>query len=357
MRHGLIVLAVAALVWGALQSSRLQIIHADRNIGRKESGQQLRVLKGNVHVLKDTIHIYCDSAKYYEAVERLDLFGRVKVDDGDKIMRSGKMRYYVNSDVLEAEQRVRIRSKSDSLFAQFVRYNLGTKEARANKDVFMFNYPDSAEITGDQAYYSEKDSVFRASGNARFRKYENSDTFTVKAAHITYLRSGGGSAVAIDSVRITRGSLLALADTARYLSKAEEARLRGNPRAWIDESKLTGKFINAHFDSNEVDYIYVKEEAEAISRVDSVSDNFNRLRGREIEFFIQKRQPVRIVSRHNASSLYFLKETGDQGTSYATADSIFIFFKQGELDSIQVIGGAQGVYYPEGYKGEKKFGE
>ncbi len=151
--------------------------------------------------------------------------------------------------------------------------------------------------------------------------------------------------------------MLTLSDTAFYLSETEIARLRGNPRVWVEDSKLTGTHIDAHFDSSEVRYIYVKDQAEAISKVDSVSEKRNRLRGKEIEFFIVNRKPERIISRHNASSVYFLADSEEKGSNYSTADSIFIFFVEGEVDSIQVVGGARGVFYPEAYKGERNFGE
>ena len=64
----------------------------------------------------------------------------------------------------------------------------------------------------------------------------------------------------------------------------------------------------------------------------------------------------RIKAVDNASSIYYLvQEDEKQGSNYATADTILVHFIDGEIESIDVIGGAQGVYFPEQYKGEKGF--
>jgi hypothetical protein len=100
----------------------------------------------------------------------------------------------------------------------------------------------------------------------------------------------------------------------------------------------------------------VTGDAVARSIVDSVSEKTNILKGKEIELFIEHKKPQMIVSKINAISIYYLEEDGaDQGTNFATSDTIFIYFKQGELDSIDIIGGSEGVFYPQNYKGEKAF--
>ena len=62
---------------------------------------------------------------------------------------------------------------------------------------------------------------------------------------------------------------------------------------------------------------------------------------------------VRILAISNARSFYYLKEREeDRGINVASADTIKAFLVADELDSIAVIGGAQGTYYPEDYKGK-----
>ena len=47
-----------------------------------------------------------------------------------------------------------------------------------------------------------------------------------------------------------------------------------------------------------------------------------------------------------------MEENEDKGLNTATADAIRAFFSNGQLDSIGVKGGSQGIYYPSDYKGK-----
>ena len=134
------------------------------------------------------------------------------------------------------------------------------------------------------------------------------------------------------------------------------AWLKGNPKAWFDKSELTGSIIKAKFDSTDLKHIEVTGKAQAKTLKDSSETEYNILKGKRIEFFIEEKKPKLVIARDNATSLYYLSEQNDSGINYSTSDSIFVFFKEGELDSIQIMGGAQGTYYPDSYKGERTFG-
>jgi len=102
--------------------------------------------------------------------------------------------------------------------------------------------------------------------------------------------------------------------------------------------------------------INIMGDAIARNYTDSLQSKMNVLKGKTIDFFIEDKKPKFIVARDNASSIYYMEDDGvDQGNNYATSDTIFIYFKEGELDSIDIIGGSQGVFYPSDYKGEKAF--
>ena len=162
-------------------------------------------------------------------------------------------------------------------------------------------------------------------------------------------------AYAVDSVRLSQGDFLAHCDTAWYYSRSEIAWLKGNPIAWVEKSELTGTVMKAKFDSTDLKHIDVQGNAKAKTLQDSSETEYNILTGKSIEFFIEHKKPKLVIARNNASSLYYLSEQSDSGINYSTSDSIFVFFNEGELDSIEIIGGAEGTYYPDTYKGERKF--
>lgn len=349
----------AALVISAQSGSKIHIIHADLNLGRKVNNEQLRILKGAVHVLKDTINMYCDSAFYYEDRNKLELLGHVVVDNGIRKLYAQKIDYYPDEDLTECFNNVRVSGEKDSLFAQRLIYNLKTKEASAYKDVYLWSKQDNAIIMGEKGYFNNTDSYFRVTDNSHFIQIDTagSDSFQVWAQKLEYFGDTLKYTVAVDSVKITKGDFRAHSDTAWYYSKSETSWLKGNPKVWVGKSELTGKRIRATFDSTKIKNINIYENAFAKTLNDSVNNEYNILKGKSIEFFLENEKPQLVIARQNASSTYYLEEGSEKGINHSTSDSIYVYFKKGELDSIEIIGGAQGTYFPESYKGVKNIGE
>jgi len=348
-----------AIVVISQSNSKIHIIHADLNLGRMVNNEQLRILKGSVHVVKDTVHMYCDSAYYFETKNTLELLGSVIVDNGHRTIKAKKVIYFPDDNLTECIGFVRATSEEDSLFTHRLIYNLDRKEASANDSVFLWSKKEHVTITGKYGYFDETNGYFRVKTNAHFIQVDSAsnDSFQVTAEKIEYYGDTLNYAFASDSVKIWQGNLKAFCDSSWYYSKTEIAWLRGNPITWFDNNELKGKEIKVKFDSSDVERLNVYGEAQAKTINDSVKNEYNLLKGKSIEFFITDNQPELVISRLNASSKYFLNQDADQGSNYSTSDSIYVFFKSGKLDSIEIIGGAEGIYYPDSYKGERKFGE
>ena len=234
-------------------------------------------------------------------------------------------------------------------------YNLEKKDASASGDVYMWSKDDFTFVTGQYGYFNDTRSYFKITENSHFLQIDTTtqDSFQVFSEILEYYGDTLNYAYAVDSVKISQGEFLAHCDTAWYYNKSEIVWLKGNPIAWIEKSELTGTVIKAKFDSTDLKHIDVNGQAKAKTLQDSSETDYNLLTGKSIEFFIENKKPKLIIARDNATSLYYLSEQNDQGVNYSTSDSIFVFFKEGELDSIEIMGGAEGTYYPDSYKGEK----
>ena len=249
---------VGLLLMAQSQSkSKIRIIHADYNLGRKVNDEQLRILKGSVHVIKDTIQMYCDSAYYYEQRNVLQLLSNVKVNNGSRVVRATKILYYPDDDLTECIGNVRATSIKDSLFARRLVYNLKKKDASASGDVYLWSKKDFATVTGQYGYFNDAQRLFRMTKNSHFTQIDTttSDSFQVFSEVLEYYGDTLNYAYAVDSVRISQGDFLAHCDTAWYYNKSEIAWLKGNPIAWVEKSELTGTVMKAKFDSTDLKHI------------------------------------------------------------------------------------------------------
>jgi hypothetical protein len=168
-----------------------------------------------------------------------------------------------------------------------------------------------------------------------------------------YIFSDIRRAVARDSVRIIQGNLSASCDSAIYDIEKDIIYLKSQPEAIQENNKMLGESMQLILEDRELRQIRVSGDARAISSLDSTREKENRLEGRELIMYIENRKLTTIYAISNARSFYYLKEQQeDRGINVASADTIKAFLVADELDSIAVIGGAQGTYYPEGYKGK-----
>ncbi len=358
MKRYLLLLILICAVGLPAEDQGLELIHADKHIGKKVKGEQLRIFEGHVHFQQDTVHMWCERAVMHEALKKIDFDGRVRITDGKSTIRAKRIEYFWEEQQSYCYGNVQIKSEDDSLFSEYLEYNFDTGKALARQNLYLFNRPNQTHIWGQQGLYDPQQKFSQVTGQAHLMKIDTSSTDTLHIfAHILqyFNKKEERKAVALDSVVIIQGSLKAVCDTAVYWLDDEVTVLKHQPRAWYEDSKLKALQMKVYFDSLRLRQITLIGQAEARTLADSLTGEEDVLKGKLIHFFIKNKKPERIIAIDNASSLYYITdENAEKGANYATADTIKIFFNAGRLDSLSIIGGARGTYYPEAFKKEMK---
>ena len=343
----------------ASAQSGLELIHANKQVTQEIDGELVHQFEGDVHFRQDTLEMYCDDAILYEKKNKLEFKGKVSISDGHRRIRALKIDYLTKDKIAYCYNRVRIKTINDSMYTDYLKYNFKTDEADAKKNIYIYNADNEVQIWGQSGIYNPNEKLNRIWDNARFIKVDTTsgDTLDITAYQLDYFSGDDKRAVAIDSVTILQGALKAICDSAVYQTETELVSLFFSPFAWYENNRLSGKYMEAQFDSLKLKEIIVTEEAKAVSLVDSISKKENILTGNKIHFAIEKNKPKLVTATDNATSIYYLQnqDKKDQGCNYATSDTILVYFAEGKLDSIAIKGGSEGIYYPDEYKGKKVF--
>ncbi len=339
--------------------SGLRLVHADKTVGKKQGGEQLRFFEGAVHFNQDTLDMFCDKAVYYTQQNRIDFIGSVHLLDGRRKIDAQKVEYYPDTRLAVCLGDVRIRNGQDSLSADYFAYNFKSSRVEAENKVYIQDRKHLVEIWGEKSLYLANTHFARVEQNTKLMRVDSlkGDTLVITAGKLEYQEQKPTRAVATDSVWIRQDKLKARCDTAIYYVDEEQVGLYSRPEAWYDDNAMSGKRIRIQLDSMEVKTIHISEKAKAVSLADSADGSWNVLKGKEIHLTVSDKQPQQLQAAGNASSVYYLEDEKEKhGVNYATSDTILIYFKSGKADSISIRGGSEGVYYPENYKGEKAFG-
>ncbi|MFZ0389327.1 MAG: LptA/OstA family protein [Calditrichia bacterium] len=333
-------------------SSGLQLIHADLSRGIVENGVSLKILEGNVQARQDTLELYCQRAVYYQEQGKIILSGKVQLVQGSSVLTAKSVTYFEDRKVAIARGNVKVNRPAREMTADYMEYHYETEHIISSGHLILHDKEHDVTVSARKGEYMPQQEMSFVKENAHLWQVDSSatDTLHIFANEMKYFAGENRRAVALDSVIILRDRLRATADSVVYFLDDGVAYLEINPHARQENTEVFGKRIKLILPEQELRQIYITGNARAISMEDSLRGRENQLEGREIVMYISERQLSELQAISNARSQYYLKEQEeDRGRNVASADTIKIFMKSNELDSISVIGGAEGTYYPQNY--------
>jgi lipopolysaccharide export system protein LptA len=337
--------------------NRLYLLHADSSLGKMVNGEKVRYLIGNVSARQDTINIFCDRLVFYEERDVAEFIGNVLIDDSRHKLWAHKIVYQTETRTANCTGNVRISGVDDSLYAEKFIYQFRGGNTWAEKNLFIWDKQNNARIKGDAGEYNAETQESHITGHAYFEHHKpgQPDTMIITSKNMAYFGTEPKRAVAEDSVSLFKGSVRATCDSATYYTTDELVTLRINPVAWQGDNEMTGMKIDFTLDSLKIDEIFIYEKAQIKSLADTLENKYNILKGKTIQVSMVDGTPDIVIARRNAVSVFRIEENKiNQGTNSASSDSIIVYFKTGELDSISIIGGTEGTFYPADWKGEIK---
>ena len=279
-------------------------------------------VSGNVHFITETGNIYCDSARWIKG-EAVRLNGNVIVDDTSYHMLA------------------------DSIF-----YNMTKEEYLAlGKKVELWSYADSLFAVGTHAFYSKSDkNFFMVDRPLMYLKYpDTSAMFEILADKIDY-DIATKEAEAYGDVKISSDIFLSHSNCAKIDSTGNILDLYDKPSIQKGQSVISGELITVYMYENNIDYIDVIDSARAEFKepTDSTNTTFDEsiLSGHRIKLNFKYGLMDNILCYGQAYSWYYpySKIRTEFYENSVSGDTIKFFVKNDELQTIDVIGGAQGQY-------------
>jgi len=331
-------------------ASRLQLVHADVSRGVVQNGTELRILEGNVHIQQDTLHLYCQKAIYNPRARQMVLTGQVRIIQGKTQLSADKITYWEDTRIAVAEGHVVLIQPGRELQTPYLVYNYETDQTRAEQWVTIKDDSQRVTISAGRGEYLPEQALAYVEHNAHLMQVDSAgtDTLNIFARRLSYYFRPRRKAIASKNVRVLQGKMEAQCDSIVYFLEDSVAVLRVQPRARQEGNLLTGDRIELRLNGTRVDRITVLgNKAHAISTADSLRGWENQLDGKRIFLYLKNGQLDFLEAIQQASSEYYVEDKGEfVGKNVASADTIRVFFKDGQVDSIVVKGGAEGVFEP-----------
>ncbi|MFH2054435.1 MAG: putative LPS assembly protein LptD, partial [bacterium] len=278
----------------------------------------------------------------------------VRFTRGEAKLTADSAVYYENEDRVELYGQVSVVEEMRSLDADTLFYDHRSGLADAFGNVVIRDYGRHVRLDGGRAQVFEDDETLVLWRQPRLIMdfdLQRLQTF-VLADTIKYF-SSEQTVSAINSVKITQGTLEATSDQATFYTDKEQFRLTGNVKARQRLNTLAGEEMMVFSQDKVLQRIELEGKGEAIFRqsaqADTIAYNESRLLATAIDFYFAEDQ-LELIRAAGNSYIYYNpapEDTVAKGRNVASGDSTILYFSNTQLDSAFVITSAEGTYLSE----------
>jgi len=284
---------------------------ATADVIRYEEASDLTILEGNAYFKDSQQEIQSESITYNAAQESFSTSGRAIVDDGAQLLEADQLSYDKEKGMGIATGNVSWQDTIENISIQsdHLDYNKTTNYVKA-----VGGRPLLATLVG-------KDTLFLASDTLIATQSEDSTAARILEA--------------ISDVRIYKNDLQATCDSLVYNAKDSLFKLYKNPIIWSDTAQFNADSIYLQLANNEIDRIYLYQDALIINTPDFKF--FNQIKGRVIIAYFKEGELRRMKVDGNAESIYFALDKQDAylGMNQTTCSEMLILFGANEIDNIK----------------------
>lgn len=367
------------------QKSELVVLqNADIFAGKRlENGEDVRELTGNVRFKQGNTNVWCDKAIQFLDRNEIELLGSVKIVRDTVTLTAKKGRYFGNTRKADGEGNVKLSTSNVTLYADVGTYFLDDGKAFFQRNVKVIdsssiiyseqltyfekqrrsesmlnvkivNQQDHITMFGDHLIHSDSTRYSRMTERPRLIQIDTSadgtiDTLAVKSIVMESFDDSTKRLILQDSVVIVRGELSARSGLVNFFRSDDRIELYNSPIVWYQENQVTGDTITLNLEKNKLKFATVSTRAFVLSQSDSLyPKRYNQLTGRSIRMRFKENKLEETIVDRNAISLYFLYgDSAGNGVNKTSGDTITMHFDSGKPNTIHVLKGIEGEYYPE----------
>ncbi len=316
--------------------------------GRYYKAQGMLYLDGRVTMVDSLTTLTCDHASYSENEDRLYVQGNVKIVDKDAVLQAPSGIYDRRTGRADLAGPVQGRDRRLRLVSDRAVYLRDSALVQARDHVHGVDEEHKTEIDADSVDYDRNTKVAVATGHPVMRAKSDDGRVIELRARRLVVDTEKRLAEAIDSVRVARDTLQASGTHALFDDVAQQGWLTGHPRAWDDQTTVTGDTLEFLTEKRAIKEVVVRPNAVMDylgSRPGSVGEK-SRLTGDTVSVFFTHHDIDSLVAVGSAHDEYSgaarAGKTAERND--ASGDTITVFFRERKIDRAQARGHALGVY-------------
>ena len=331
------------------------------------TGSESFFFKDNVVLVNPDYRIEADTLNYHSKEEIVGFLGPTTITSNDNLIYtedgwyntiSNQSKFYKNAYLFTKDRLV----EGDTLY-----YDREKGYGEIICNAVITDTVENLILQGDVAHLFElKDSVMITDEAMMMQisegdtLYLHADTFIVSTQYIlpdSLLNETDSSKIVMDTLRsllaynhakFYKNDMQGKADSIVYDYSASTINFYNDPIIWSKENQITGEFIYLLSTNNKIDRMFINEDAFIISKVDSVSENYNQIKGDNMVAYLRDQAIHKIDVKQNSETIYYaIDEDGKYvGVNKMSGNDMLIFMKDNEIETITFIKDPEGIMSP-----------
>ncbi|MEK7329646.1 MAG: LptA/OstA family protein, partial [Candidatus Eisenbacteria bacterium] len=229
--------------------------------GRYVRSKGMLYLDQRVRMVDSTTTVACDHASYSEDSDILQLIGGVIITDGDAVLKAPTGTYDRKHGRADLYGGVAAADSNQRVTCDRIAYFRNERRFEARGHVVGEDVENRMTLSADSVDYDRREHEAVARGNPALRSRDKDGRVAEVRAVTLRLNNQLRLAEAIDSVQMVRDTLQARADYALFDDRADRGWLLGAPRAWDDETTVTGDTLEIWTEKRALRRFVVRQNA------------------------------------------------------------------------------------------------
>lgn len=278
--------------------------------GEYSPATKMSVFNYEVQLVNPQFTLTSDTLRYNTATKIASIVGPSDIHSDENHIYSELGFYNTTLGQAELLNRSVLSNNGKKLTGDSLYYDRNQGYGEAFNDVVFVDTINKNMLTGNYCYYNQLTSYAFATDEAVATDFSQGDSLFIHADTLqmfTYhldTDSVYREARAYHKVRVYRTDVQAVCDSLVFSSKDSCLTMYRDPILWNGQQQLLGEQIMVYMNDSTIDWAHIHNQALSVERIDTV--NYNQVSGKDMK----------------------------------------AYFKDGEMEQVDVIGSVRLVYYP-----------
>jgi lipopolysaccharide export system protein LptA len=313
--------------------------------------------KGNVKYKSPEYTMTTDTLRYTYTTQTAYFFGPTTIKGTDMYAECdrGFMQMEKQIGTFEGNAKLIKDGKEITGDKLFTDQNIGI--ATGNGNVVVKDTSGNQTLRGEQLFSNTKSGYSYLTGRALVEKYDQKDTLFAHADTLHYYQDTLQDPIsfrASKNVRIIKGQVSAIADSLSYDLKTDIVELYQNPILWAKNGEIKADSMRIFMTDSTIRFVEIIQKATVLMSLDS-SAFFNQVGGNRIYCYFKNDELDHVDVKSNAQTIFFPEEENKTDTMIYVkrigmmkmySKDIRVYLDSGELRGVSYLSSPEGSFYP-----------